>query len=289
MSIFDINQIWMYFYNNYPDLITVNTPFWPTYNRFQVEQLHLNSLMDGTYNELDQQRILEATSILKHGRTGSLNVTIDEMVSINSRTHETYEKNAQEYDEININTPSLDLQLERFIKLINQKGLILDLGTGTGRDAAKLMLNNQNTIAIDYAFNMLRYAKSMGRISTIAQMNVKNLGIKKLSVAGIWCVAVLLHLDKTEVVEVLRESYRVLIPEGIIFISVKQGSGKEIVCRKNMADMPRLFTYFSIDDINTLMYEGDFEILDISRNLNYRDGIGWDVWINVLAKKSGKA
>jgi hypothetical protein len=55
-------------------------------------------------------------------------------------------------------------------------------------------------------------------------MDMSQLGLGDSSIRGIWCCAALLHVAKRDAPSVLAEFKRVLEPNGMLIVSVQQGT-----------------------------------------------------------------
>lgn len=117
-------------------------------------------------------------------------------------------------------------------------------------------------------------------------MDIRNLGCVEQSLDGIWCVAVPLHLLREDIPHVLEGFAKALRQHGLLFLSVKQGSGSRLVSRSRLGDSSRLFTFFSQEELADHLLNAGFTIDELSRYAVYREGIGWDVWINLFAHSS---
>lgn len=127
----------------------------------------------------------------------------------------------------------LDLEIEnlseqRLVKFIEPKEFetLLDAGCGTGMNIVRLHSRVQNIIGIDYSRGSLERCQK-----TIKARNIKNAHVCIASVTDIplpdgsvnkiVLLSVLQYLDDAEVRQVLREFIRVLVPDGVIILHVK--------------------------------------------------------------------
>ena len=280
-------EIWRYFYHYFPDVIEIETPFWPRYRRDEVASLvkgkkRVNwDIIPPRHRLYFRQAILK----LRIGDQGDSEFSFPEVVYYDLLTRLAYEQYAIVYQNDTQNI-SLDYWMRRFARYLSGHGVVVDVGCGPGRDLERLRFYSKQVIGIDIARAMLRIAQKRGAM--LVQMDMRALGLASNSVEGIWCVASLLHLRREEVVDVLEGFWRILQPKGVLFVSVKQGTGMQIVYRKKTGRLPRLFTYFSKQEISAYLQKVGFQVLEISRNLLYRENIGWSVWINSVARKPYK-
>lgn len=100
--------------------------------------------------------------------------------------------------------------------------------------------------------------------------------------------ASLVHIPITTKGEMLdkaiKESYRVLKENGILFISVKKGEGVQFIDTKDGLG-GRIFQMHTVETITKVLEENKFEILKIIEVNEHRNKERID-WINVIALKA---
>jgi ubiquinone/menaquinone biosynthesis C-methylase UbiE len=106
---------------------------------------------------------------------------------------------------------------------------VLDAGCGTGVNILRLHSRVRSIMGIDYASGSLERCRKRIQAHKIqnAQVCLASLTAIPLpdhSVNKILCLSVLQYLDDEEVRHALREFVRVLVPEGIIILHVKNSS-----------------------------------------------------------------
>lgn len=157
-------------------------------------------------------------------------------------TIETYDAVATEYLE---NTRDFSPGLKwvsRFAEAVPDGSSVADLGSGPGRDTARLRSHGINAFCLDLSFGMLDAGRFEYPASRV-QGSLMSLPIRGSSIAGAWANASLLHLAPTEFRLALCEIHRVLIPSGHLHISVKRGEGSE--WESSRYGRPRWFQYWS--------------------------------------------
>lgn len=105
----------------------------------------------------------------------------------------------------------LFVDLERRWRLsLPAVGLVADLGCGPALDGLRFARAGYQVIGIDLSSGMLRIACEYlpGRV---AQGDLRALPVRPASLAGIWCVAALLHVPEEDTPAVLGELYRSLL------------------------------------------------------------------------------
>ena len=154
------------------------------------------------------------------------------------------------------------LEKETVIELLgdNSKGLILDIGTGSGR-FAEAFKEDRRIVGIDTSMEMVKQAVSKRRKNyDILIADATNLPFKDESFSTILCIRVLKWVPKYE--KAISEISSVLKPGGILVLDVANLFGWELIKRlpelMHGSGMPHLF---KISDIKKILAESRLEIL----------------------------
>jgi ubiquinone/menaquinone biosynthesis C-methylase UbiE len=200
-------------------------------------------------------------------------------------TKESYNKSATQWSEKHWTYEqekdlNLILILEKFVKLLGGKGLVLDAGCGSGRDSKYLLEHKIQIIGIDFSDGMLKEARKRVLNGDFRKMDMKKLEFADNQFDGIWACASLLHFPKNEVSKALEEFRRVLKPNGILFASVKEGVGERIETEKYG---PRFFAYYELTEFENKIKESGFNVIASWVN----KGKKWN-WIVLFATPKNK-
>ena len=153
-------------------------------------------------------------------------------------TKEYYNKNAQEFFNQTVKADMSELY-DIFLKnLPCNKGKILDLGCGSGRDSKYFLDSGFEVVAMDISEELGKRASEYIGQKVIIQ-DMRNLHYQNEFI-GIWACASLLHLDEDEIIETLRKIFKSLKRDGIAYISFKYGD-------KNYEKDGRKFTCFTYE------------------------------------------
>jgi endonuclease/exonuclease/phosphatase family metal-dependent hydrolase/ubiquinone/menaquinone biosynthesis C-methylase UbiE len=175
------------------------------------------------------------------------------------RTINTYEKIAEEYEQRRQYASPVN-ELNQIITYTN-RGKILDAGCGPGRDAKYLSENGIDVIGIDLCNSFLRMAKIKSKNSIFKKMNILDLKFSNETFDGIWCCVVLSHFKKSWIPFALKELFRVLKRNGILFIAVKLGEGEGYVTEKEFIGHPQRFiSYFTDIEIASMLKTAGFSV-----------------------------
>lgn len=199
-----------------------------------------------------------------------------------------YDANAEKYAAAIEQFPSEEL-LDRFAKVVGGGGKVLDAGCAAGRDCRLLKDRGLVPIGIDLSEPLIAIARSKHPDIEFRQGNILNLPFEDEFFDGVWAHASLVHFETTEdVVKALKEFNRILKPNGIIHVFVKQQSGKEktSVISDKLSGHDRFFQWFTKHEVQQLLDKTGFAIIDLQGD--YEDPAGRDEvkWVVALAKKS---
>ena len=103
------------------------------------------------------------------------------------------------------------------------KSYLLEIGCGSGRDASFMYKNGYNILAIDGSREMIAEAKRChpelaGRLEVIKIPN--ELCFEPASFDGVYSIATLMHLDKSEIDQTIEKVVTILKTNGKFFFSV---------------------------------------------------------------------
>jgi len=133
-----------------------------------------------------------------------------------------YGKNSREITEKYENLDMENLH-QKLIEVFSKKDNLLELGCGSGRDAAYLISRGYNVTVSDGSQNMLNEAFKLHPELTknycIIRLPNKFLYPKE-SFSGVYAIAVLMHLKIQEIGMVIEEISRILTKDGKFFFSV---------------------------------------------------------------------
>jgi SAM-dependent methyltransferase len=188
-----------------------------------------------------------------------------------------YDEYADQFRERSAALP-MNAAYEPFLRELPRCAHILDAGCGPGRNAAAFLSHGYRVTAVDASPVMVQLARRSGvnaRVMPFQQMTFKGV------FDGIWASASLLHVPHTEIPEVLRRFARALRPQGILYVSLKEGQSECI------AEDGRFFSYFTINEFsNSLTISGLFKPLRAWKKLGLDSSGTMRAWLNFLAAKN---
>jgi len=152
------------------------------------------------------------------------------------------------------------LLLDRFSELIPPNGLICDIGCGPGEIADYLHKKEIRVIGIDIADKMIEEAQRLNPNIQFRVDNMLYLAIPDSYFSGICSFYAIVNYDYDTVIDILREYYRVLKKNGILFLTFH--AEEKIVHTDDFFESGKSldFYYFESDRIIRFLQETGFEI-----------------------------
>lgn len=194
-------------------------------------------------------------------------------------TTKTYDKIAEKYAKKHWHTVLLSEEKNEFARKCVGKD-VLDAGCGPGIYTSFLLKNGFKVTSIDLSSGMLKEAKKRVPKGRFYRMSVTKLKFPAKRFNGVFCSAVLLHLNDLEAYKAIKEFYRVLRPGGLLFISTKMGR-KETV--KVYPDGTKRFIHFyTFKSLKNFIEKAGFKVEETHKNMKDPDG---DVWLCFFARK----
>lgn len=183
---------------------------------------------------------------------------------ISAVTTATYNDIAQIYYEKWQDRSAIREHLLRFSDMIRAYGLaslpVIDIGCGPGFDAAFFRRAGLWAIGVDLSLAMMNVGRpDFAGDYVLADMRRLPLAPK---IGGLWVSASFLHLPKEEAPEVLRRFRQILVPGGLLYMSLKAGHGAEWTAESHGQARSRYFVYWQPDELDALLQSTDFRIAE---------------------------
>lgn len=181
-------------------------------------------------------------------------------------TIETYDKYAQVYDEEVIEFWEKFPQafIDKFVSSLPGKR-VLNLGSGSGRDAILLRNQGLEVVCLDASRTMVEITEGLDFESHHAMFT--ELNFPEASFDGVWAYTSLIHIPKTEAQEVITQVHVLLKPSGTFVMGAIEGDTAGMVERKTMPGAARYFKNYTKDELQQLIeplgfaltYEEDYK------------------------------
>lgn len=165
----------------------------------------------------------------------------------------------------------------RFTSKLAPASLILDFGCGSGRDTKYFIERGFSVEATDGSAELCAAASKYTGI-TVKQVLFQDWK-SEAKYDGIWACSSILHLNKTELKQVISNIRDALLPSGIFYTSFKYGNFEG---ERN----GRYFTDFTETSFEELINKvSGLEILEEWITSDVRPGREEEKWLNVILKK----
>ena len=193
-----------------------------------------------------------------------------------NNTLDFYNNNSKSYIE---STLSIDMShlYKDFLKNIPKDGHILDLGCGSGRDSLEFIKRGYNITAVDGSKEL-----SIAASKVIGQKVICN-KFEDLQLTekfhGIWACASLLHINKRDLINVIKNISSNLEDNGVFYMSFKYGKGEYI------DEKGRYFNCYTEETFKEMILAvPKLKIINIYKSEDTIGGRNNLQWLNVLLK-----
>lgn len=167
--------------------------------------------------------------------------------------------------------------IERGFADIPQDAKVIEIGSGTGRDADYIEGLGYRVERTDAVDSFINYLKEQGH-------EARKLNVLTDAIGGgydvVFADAVMLHFTAEEFIDITHKIYRALNEDGRFVFCVKAGEGDEWT--HNMSD-PRFFHYWKQDDLNSTLESLGFSEVEIMPTI--KDDARRQPWLLVIAVK----
>lgn len=193
-----------------------------------------------------------------------------------NNTLDFYNNNSKSYIE---STLSIDMShlYKDFLKHIPKGSNILDLGCGSGRDSLEFIKRGYNITAVDGSKEL-----SIATSKVIGQEVICN-KFEDLQLTekfhGIWACASLLHINKRDLINVIKNISYNLEDNGVFYMSFKYGKGEYI------DEKGRYFNCYTEKTFKEMILAvPKLKIINIYKSEDTIGGRNNLQWLNVLLK-----
>ena len=190
-----------------------------------------------------------------------------------------YESNAEHYA---AETFSADMseQYQRFLPLLKKGAKILDVGSGSGRDACYFQKHGYQVTALEPSKNLCREIRKVFSGEIICS-DIQNYRPKE-RYDGIWACASLIHLQEEEILRFFEKIDLYLNDNGVVYVSGKNGiSTGEVEDGRFFLE----FTEQLVEKILTVNEQLKPEQLWYTEDVSGRQGFRW---LNVVLRMMKK-
>lgn len=191
----------------------------------------------------------------------------------------TYQSVAEEYRELHADRTGVEPLVERFLSAVEgtagANARIADVGCGPGWESATFSEHGHEVVGIDLTPNFLRAARDVAPEAAFARMDMRRLAFESGEFDGLWVCASFLHVPRKDAPDTLAAFHRVLEPDGVCLLSVKQGDGQ--MSGDVYDEDGRRFTLYRPDELRTMVENADFTVESVDTDPT-------DSWVQLLAR-----
>lgn len=135
---------------------------------------------------------------------------------------------------------------------------VLDVGSGSGRDALILKDRGLAVVCVDAAKAMVERTRELGFKSYL--MGFETMKFPKESFDGVWAYASLLHIPKIEAKRVLIKINQILKPAGVFLIGMIEGNFAGKIERDGWQGADRYFRYYGEKELTKMITDAGFTL-----------------------------
>ena len=216
---------------------------------------------------------------IKEYDSSILQTESDSEQSAVNTTIQYYEEHAEEFA---ANTLGADMESirSRFLAYLPTGCRILDFGCGTGRDSKAFLDLGYDVAAIDGSEALCQIARSLTGLP-VRCLDFRDYTPEVGEVyEGIWACASLLHLQKNELLPVMKVLSQSLIPGGAFYVSFKYGTFEG---ERN----GRHFTDFTLEEFREFIKSiPELSVAEYWVTGDVRPGRGDERWLNIVLQRT---
>ena len=196
-------------------------------------------------------------------------------------TIKTYDDNAAVWSNKHLEFGFWKDELETFNKHL-PKGKVIEFGCGSGRDAKSLSDLGYEYLGTDVSKGFLKEARKNNPKLKFIYKTLYKLDFKQNEFAGFWAAVVFLHIPKDRMDLVLKNIINIIKPNGVGFITVKEGVG-ELLENNDVEGLKRLWSYYTLEDFKNVLKQNNFKILKFY-NKKVSEKTTWLIYFVKVAK-----
>jgi SAM-dependent methyltransferase len=197
-------------------------------------------------------------------------------------TVRAYDAAASEYDAATGDLPAnVRAALDRFASRLPAGARVLEIGSGSGRDARALEeagLSVRRTDITPAFVHLLREAGYDADVVDPAVDDLTDPAAPGTPYAGVWAEASLLHVDRDELPLVLSRLADATTPGGALFLALKEGDGEDWSIHGNVT-APRFFTYWREEPLRSALSGAGWHV----ESVEHHAGLRGESWLQATA------
>jgi SAM-dependent methyltransferase len=201
-----------------------------------------------------------------------------------SATVAAYEEYAAAYRDGSASMPDdvADL-VRRFAAALGEGARVLEIGSGSGRDALALEAAGLSVRRTDVTPAFVNLLRADGHDAEVVAPHTDDLaapGRPGRAYDGVWASASLLHVAREDLSEVAARLAEATRMEGLLHAALKEGDGEAWSTHGSVA-APRHFTFWREGPLRHLLEGAGWSVDEVV----HVDGLRGDNWLNVVARR----
>ncbi len=198
----------------------------------------------------------------------------------------TYNKIAEDWSKDHATDTWWQEGTDKFLSLLPKESTVLDVGCGGGIKSNYIAGKGYRVTGIDFSEKMIEVAHRKFPKIDFDVVDIYMIDKYQKMFDGIFAQAVLLHIPKNKVMEVLEKIKDKLKPCGLLYIGVKKIKDGQIedesIKKENDYgyEYERFFSYFTPEELKNYMKQLDMEIVWEGVTTSGRAD-----WIQIIGKK----
>ena len=189
---------------------------------------------------------------------------------------EKYRENTQQMSDV------VRAALERFVAQLPGEARVLEIGTGSGRDARAMERAGVSVRRTDITPAFVALLRADGFEADLVDPLIDDLAdpAGDAPYDGVWAAASLLHLRREDLPRALANLAAATRSGGLFHLSVMEGDGARFLTRGDI-DAPRHFTFWREESLRAELDLAGWEVVEVDRTTSARG----DDWLDVLARR----
>ena len=200
-------------------------------------------------------------------------------------TVRAYDASAAEYRAGTAEMPaSVRSAIDRFLGLVRPGARVLEIGSGSGRDARALEEGGVSVRRTDITPAFVHLLRDGGHDADVVDPLVDDLAdpvAPGTPYAAVWADASLLHVDREDLSRVLSRLADATEPDGVLFLGLKEGDGEDWSLHGNVT-APRFFTFWREEPLRSALAGAGWRVTGVERDT----GADGEPWLQVVARRA---
>jgi SAM-dependent methyltransferase len=177
-------------------------------------------------------------------------------------TKQGYQTTAEEFAG-NVASLAPLASIEKFAKLLPEQAHIVDIGSGSGRDAKIFTSMGIDVLGIDFCPNLIDIAKKHAPLAKFQLMDIEMMNFPECSFDGAWAACSLLHVPKSAFPIVLKKIHAFLKKDGYFYLALKKGKGETLENDlRYEGNIKKFWAFYEEDELKKHLEIAHFKILE---------------------------